>query len=342
MRARVLAAAVLVLAAAAAVLTLSRDGPEDVLDDLVRVNEVPGGVIAWARPGEAPQVHAVGIADRTTGAAMNPTDRMRIASLSKPLTAGLILRLVDEGRFSLDTPIADLLTDAGPALPRDVTVAHALTHTGGWDRTADGDPYFLTASGIAARYGVDTVTGCRDVADAVAPTVTPGTRYLYSNVGYCWLGEIVANFGGDYLTAVHEAFGPDFWMSEADIDVRHDASGEPAAFVVMEPAIAGPFGGLVTDARSYLDFARRPVDPRVLVEPPFAWEESYYGLGWRVWKRDGTFYLTHYGSMPGTFSFVIRSESGGAAVVLLNGGVVQHEATARALALLFMDMDDWQ
>jgi CubicO group peptidase (beta-lactamase class C family) len=341
-RGRVLAAAVLVLAAATAVLTLGREGPEDVLDELVRVNDAPGGVIAWARPGEAPQVHAVGLADRATGVALDPSDRMRIASLSKPVTAGLILRLVDEGRFSLDTPIADLVTGAGPALPDTVTVAQALAHTGGWDRTAEGDPYFLPASEIAARYGVGTVTGCRDVAAAIAPTVAPGTRYLYSNIGYCWLGEIVSALDGGYLAAVQDAFGAEFRLSEADIGVRHDTTDTEAAFVVMEPAIAGPFGGLVTDARSYLEFARRPVDPRVLAEPTFDWEESYYGLGWRVWKRDGTVYLTHYGSMPGTFSFVIRSEGGGAAVVLLNGGVVQHEATARALALLFMRMDDWQ
>ena len=342
MRARVVAAVLLVVAAAVAVWTLGREGPEDVLDELVRLNGAPGGVIAWGRRGEPPRIHAVGVADPVTGTPLDPSARMRIASLSKPVTAALILALVDEGRFSLDTPVADLVGDHGPALPEDVTVAQVLNHSGGWDRTADGDPYFLAPPEIAARYGVDAVGGCRDVAEAIPPEVPPGTRYIYSNIGYCWLGEVIAAAHGDYLSAVQAAFGPEFRLSEADLGVVHAVTEAEADFVVMRPDIAGAFGGLVTDARSYLAFALRPVDPRSAAEPPFAWEESYYGLGWRVWRQGEDSYLTHYGSMPGTFSFVIRKPGGGAVVILMNGGIAQHEATARALALLFMRMDSWQ
>jgi CubicO group peptidase (beta-lactamase class C family) len=340
-RARVVAAGGLVLAAATAFLVLGRESPDQVLDELLRIHGVPGGVIAWGRPGEEPRVHAAGVADRTTGDPLDPMARMRIASLTKPVTSALILDLIDGGAFTLDTPLADLL-GADPALPGDVTVAQALSHTGGWDRTADGDPYFLSAPDVSSRYGVGDVSDCRDVAAGVAPTVAPGTRYIYSNVGYCWLGEVVAAAEGGYLSAVRSTFGPRFWMSQADIDVVHDAAGAEADFVVMRPEVAGSFGGLVTDAESYLAFALRPVDPRILAEPPFAWEESYYGLGWRVWRQDEEVYLTHYGSMPGTFSFVIRKPGGGAAVLLLNGAIVAHEQTAAALARLFMGMEGWQ
>lgn len=342
MRVRLAAAGVLVLAAAVALLGQDRTGPDDVLDDLVRRHGVPGGVIAWGRPGEAPAIHAAGVAYRETGAPLDPAHRLRIASLTKPVTARLILDLVDAGRFTLDTPLAGLVAEGGPALPRDVTVAQALAHTGGWDRTVDGDPYFLAAPEIAARLGVGEVATCRDVAAAVAPAVAPGTRYIYSNVGYCWLGEVIAAAGGGYLSAVQAAFGPEFRLSEPDIDVRHDVPPAEAGLVVLRPEVAGAFGGLVTDARSFLAFALLPVDPRVLAEPSVPWDESYYGLGWRVWREEGRTYLTHYGSMPGTFAFVIRRLDGGAAVLLLNGAIADHEGTARALARLFMGLEGWQ
>ncbi len=339
---RAVALAVLILAAALGWMSLGRgdETPGDLLRTLVEQTGVAGGVAAWGVPGGAAELAAAGLADRGTGRAMTVSDRLPVASLTKPLTAAMVLDRVDAGQIALDTPLADI--DA--AAPAGVTVEQALAHLGGWDRRTDGDPYWLSLAELSARAGGDPPASCRDVAvlPDVAPALPAGQEYIYSNVGYCWLGQVFAASGG-FAAAVEAAHGPAFSVDAATATVVPDPIETAAAdWAVMQPGLAGPFGGLVTDAASYLAFALSPVDDRTLSPPPGEWETNYYGLGWRVWPRDGTVYLTHYGSMPGVFSFVIRRIDGGAAVLILNGSIAEHEALAGTVAERLMRMPAWQ
>ena len=81
----------------------------------------------------------------------------RIASLSKPITAAAVLRLVEQNRLSLDAKAFALLSDLKPLVgatvdPRlaDITVRHLLQHAGGWDRDASFDPMFRSTEIAAA------------------------------------------------------------------------------------------------------------------------------------------------------------------------------------------------
>ncbi len=75
----------------------------------------------------------------------------RIASISKPITAVAILRLVESGRLSLDDRLLDRLDlsqsiekagDKFDARWRDITLRHLLQHRGGWDRDKSFDAMF--------------------------------------------------------------------------------------------------------------------------------------------------------------------------------------------------------
>jgi CubicO group peptidase (beta-lactamase class C family) len=341
-RFRTLALAALGLGAALSAAALLSKGPtpETLLRDVIEQTGVAGGVAAWGRPGDTPRLAAAGLADKTTSRSMSVTDRFPVASLTKPVTAALVLDSVDAGLLTLDTPISAF--DA--AAPADVTVGQALAHLGGWDRSVAGDPFFRPLPDDLARNREDGVTECRDlvVLPEFAPSIAPGPTYAYSNVGYCWLGQIFDDAGG-FAAALAATYGEAFSLDLATATVAPgDIDPEARDLMVLQPGVAGPFGGIVTEAASYLAFALEPVDARTLTPPPGAWETNYYGLGWRVWPKDGTVYLTHYGSMPGVFSFVIRRIDGGAAVLLINGSVAGHESLARSLAELLMEMPAWQ
>lgn len=341
-RLRAFALGAALVAAALAAAAFFRDGetPEDVLHALVDQTGIAGGVVAWGAPGEAARVVAAGLADRGAERAMTPQDRLPIASLTKPVTAAMVLERVDAGQITLATPLSEL--DAGA--PPEVTIGQALAHLGGWDRRASGEPYALSLPELSVRAGGTPVTTCRDVAllPDFAPSLPPGREYVYSNVGYCWLGQVFEISGG-YAAALEAAHGAAFSVDRSTATVRPDAL-EPALrdWAVMQPGMAGPFGGIVTDAASFLAFALGPVDERTLAPPPVAWETNYYGLGWRVWPREDAVFLTHYGSMPDVFSFVIRRIDGGAAVLLLNGSVGDPEGLSETLAELLMAMPSWQ
>lgn len=85
-----------------------------------------------------------------------------IGSLSKQITAALVLREVDQGRIDLDAPINKYLTQLPAEWGATVTVRHLLNHT----------------SGIVA-------------IDKPLKTV-PGVSFAYSNLGYNLLGQLVA------------------------------------------------------------------------------------------------------------------------------------------------------
>ncbi|MCL5099291.1 MAG: beta-lactamase family protein [Candidatus Omnitrophica bacterium] len=89
-----------------------------------------------------------------------------------------------------------------PVLPsdprwREITVLHLLQHTGGWDRDQGFDPMFRPRQ-IARAMGVCCPPAPRAIIDFMLERpldFDPGTRYAYSNFGYCLLGRVIEAFG---------------------------------------------------------------------------------------------------------------------------------------------------
>src|SRR4051812_9335803 len=71
------------------------------------------GVVLVQRHGQTIYQRAYGLADRSFGIPLAPDTRFQIASLSKPITAMAIARLVDQGRLAFDAPIGRYL----PGIP---------------------------------------------------------------------------------------------------------------------------------------------------------------------------------------------------------------------------------
>jgi CubicO group peptidase (beta-lactamase class C family) len=343
----------LVFLGLAVVLAVTRPAPvavppaERLLRQVVQASGAVGGVIAWGRPGEAPQVRALGLADRATGRTMQPGDRFRLASLTKPVVAAVLHDLAARGVLSLDDPLSAHAAGA----PEGITIAQAMAHLGGWDRAATGDPFFLPDAVLADRHGLTApAQTCRDIADLPAfrtPQHPPGTTYAYSNLGYCWLGAVIEGAtGAPWLDAARAAGGATLSLDPGQITVAPSLPPGAAALPVMRPGVIGPAGGLIGDAATVLTFALAQADARAedaaAADVAGAAATGYNGRGWRVWRRDGATFYSHFGETPGTFAFVIRRADGAAAALLLNGSVPDADRAARALAADLMANPDWQ
>lgn len=70
---------------------------------------VPGAIVLVDIPSVGTWLTALGKADLRTGAPMRPDDHMRIGSITKTLTATIILELVDHGKVGLDDPVSKYL-----------------------------------------------------------------------------------------------------------------------------------------------------------------------------------------------------------------------------------------
>lgn len=145
---------------------------------------------------------------------IQPGSLFRIASLSKPITAAAVLKLIQDGQLSLDTRITDILTftplagqSFDPRLSK-VTVAHLLYHQGGWDIEKLGfDPMF-NDSDISKALGVPLPISQANIItymSGVPLSYDPGTKYAYSNYGYMLLGQIIESVSKQpYETYVKE------------------------------------------------------------------------------------------------------------------------------------------
>jgi CubicO group peptidase (beta-lactamase class C family) len=162
---------------------------QERLDTLARAHGVPGATLAVLRLGpdggaDELMEAATGVLSTTTGVEVTPDSVFQIGSITKVWTATMVMQLVDEGKLTLDAPVADVLPDlqlADPDVAAKVTMRHLLTHTSG----IDGDVFTDTGRGddVLERYAAALV----DV-----PQNHPlGATFSYCNSGYSLAGRVV-------------------------------------------------------------------------------------------------------------------------------------------------------
>lgn len=167
--------------------------------------QLPGGALALAKDGRLVYARGFGLADRDSQTAVQPDSLFRVGSLSKPLTAMAVLKLMEEGKLSLDSPVLQILgEDLFPTANladqrwRQVTLRHLLQHSGGWDSDLSFDPLELSLQQIKD-LGWSLPPSPREVLHFLAAQplhFTPGTRYAYSNIGYYLLGRVIEQVSG--------------------------------------------------------------------------------------------------------------------------------------------------
>ncbi|MEX0641239.1 MAG: serine hydrolase domain-containing protein [Pirellulales bacterium] len=187
---------------------------DQLADDLLAKWKIPGCAIAVARQGKLVFARGYGYADLAAKRVVEPDSLFRIASISKPVTAVAVLRLVELGKLKLDDRVTELLANLKPqAEPKldarwtRITVRHLLEHSGGWDRDKSFDPMFRPgeiAKSLGAPAPADTAAVIRYMFSKPLD-FDPGQRFAYSNFGYALLGRIIERrTGKSYADAVQE------------------------------------------------------------------------------------------------------------------------------------------
>src|ERR1700754_4668194 len=83
---------------------------QDRLDELRAAHHVPGATLAVLVDGEIHEL-ASGVLHRGTGVEVTTDSVFLSGSIAKVYTATLVMRLIDEGRLSLETRVADVLPE---------------------------------------------------------------------------------------------------------------------------------------------------------------------------------------------------------------------------------------
>ncbi len=118
---------------------------------------------------------------------VTPQMRFGMASNSKAIVAGLILKLRDEGLLDLNDPISDYLPPH-PHIAPQITIRQLLEHTSG---LFDYINQWSSATQAAYSANPNRIWTYEDLLATVGPPVAPpNTGYSYSNTNYLLLGRI--------------------------------------------------------------------------------------------------------------------------------------------------------
>ena len=168
---------------------------------------VPGLSIAILKNEKLVYAKGYGVANQATGEPVTTSSLFRVASVSKSITARAALKLVDEGKLNLDQKVFGaggiLGTKYGtqPYTPQleQITMRQLLNHTAGGDAwTSAWDPANNKLDPFYQKewlgYTTDQVISA--TLDTRPVTQTPGSKFVYSNIGINIAGRVIENVSG--------------------------------------------------------------------------------------------------------------------------------------------------
>ena len=193
-------ATLLLVAAPANAATDRYVAADAAINTAMRTYKIVGASLVIAEYGRIVHSKGFGYADLAKRTPVRPASLFALASVSKTLTAIAVMKLVQDGRLSLDAKAFDYFPQLRqpPGTKRDprldqVTVRDLLIHAGGWNRNKSGDPTTKLAQISASLHLTGPVTPLDMVRWLLGQPLDfdPGTQQAYSNVGYIVLGCIV-------------------------------------------------------------------------------------------------------------------------------------------------------
>jgi D-alanyl-D-alanine carboxypeptidase len=326
---------------------------------------VPGLSIAIAKDDKLIYVKAYGYADVTTQERVTDSSLFRLASVSKPITGIAIMKLIQDGKLSLNSKVFGdsgiLGNDYGP-LPDDtnlknITIDELLHHTcGGWPNDIEDpmgeDPMFSHPSFNSSQL----ITWTLNHQPLKNP---PGTAYAYSNFGYFLLGRVIEKVTGQsYADYVNASILRPVGITDMQIGDNSQAAKKPNEVVYYEegnePYICNlsrmdAGGGWIASATDLLKLIvsvdglnskKAILDSstiRAMLTPSTA--NPNYACGWALSSYKG-FNWFHFGELMGTTTMLAHTHIGFSWAILTNTGYQNEQNSSDLDHILWNAIND--
>ena len=289
---------------------------QEVVPRLMADGIVPGLSVALVQDGALVWHQGYGVKNAQTKEPVTETTMFEAASLSKPVFAYAVLKLVDAGKLDLDIPLTkylpgnyDVADDARIGL---ITARHVLSHRPGFPNWRQGG--------------------------ALKIHFTPGERFSYSGEGFVYLAKVVEHITGEKfddlmkrlvfvpLGMTNSSF---VWRDgrETQLAFRHNMIGEPAG--QNRSLQANAAASLQTTARDFGTFmvavlngtGLKPATRKMMLTPQIQVSESgtnnterapeklsteiSWGLGWGLQTTADGLSLWHWGDNGNAKAYVV-------------------------------------
>jgi CubicO group peptidase (beta-lactamase class C family) len=291
---------------------------EQLIPQLMKEGDVPGLSIALVRGGDLAWFRGFGVMNAKTSEPVTDETVFEAASLSKPVFAYAVLKLVDAGKFDLDKPLKSYLPgnyDVGedPRLEQ-ITTRRVLSHTTGFPNWRSG---------------------------TLKIHFTPGERFSYSGEGFVYLSKVIEQVTGEKFNDFMQrmVFDPLGMTSSSFVwrddyekvkTFRHNSVGEMSGR--NKPAQPNAAASLQTTARDFGRFVLailkgeglKPATAKLMLTPQIKVSESgtnntarppeklsttiSWGLGWGLQTTGDGLSFWHWGDNGDGKAYVVAFE----------------------------------
>jgi CubicO group peptidase (beta-lactamase class C family) len=329
----------------AVVLTFGRADTTELslhfVPDRMAHYRIPGLSLACIHNGSVNWTQTFGVA-RVGGEPVTPETLFQASSVSMPVTAVAVFRLVERGKLNLDADVSQYLRSW--KLPtnrftqeRKVTLRKLLSHTAGV--TVHGFGGYTAGKPVPTL--VQVLNGERPAHSApITIDFVPGTKFRYAGGNYVIIQQILVDVTGEAfpdlmrelvlgpLHMVHSTFEqPIPEKLRPLVAIPYDENGnviEGGPHTYPEMAVAGLWttpSDLALFALAIQDALARK--PGAIVSPMMAHEmlqpvRGNYGLGFVIDGNGANRYFSHPGANPGFLSFFFAYEKGDGVVLMAN------------------------
>ena len=219
------------------------------IDGYVEAKKLPGAVLAIKRGSDPVKYISAGTVAFDSDIKMTPDSLFRIYSMTKPITGFAVMKLIEDGKFTLNTPVADIIpefknlqvftdpkTGATAPATKVMRIRHLLTHTSGLSYSIMRSPSaaLYTKNGISpggrdrARgpgMEMDPISSLEDMVQRLSRIpldFEPGSRWQYS-VAFDVLGLVIKRTSGlGFYEYLKKSFFDPLKMHDTDFMVPKD------------------------------------------------------------------------------------------------------------------------
>lgn len=340
-----------------------------VVHDLAADHPNVGMAVGIAGPDGLTDFVGYGVEDLRRGTPITADTGVRIASITKTMTAIAVMQLVEQGRIDLDAPAERYLRSYRLVGPRadsaTPTVRHLLTHTAGLPELAHVSGLLRPDFGESIPLGRPRPPLAQFYGGRIRLRAEPGSRFVYGNHSPATLGQIVEDVTarplGTYLS--EHVFAP-LGMTATTTDLTAAAPALATGYeirnrrvepIALREMITVGVAGVCSTPRDLgrylaallgggsLDGARilAPESLATMIAPHVQPDPRIPGVGlvfFRTSLGGGVVAAGHQGTVPGFHSQILFLPDVGVAVMVVTTGSREADfwvpgAAARVLRL---------
>jgi D-alanyl-D-alanine carboxypeptidase len=306
------------------------DSTDIIVQKMMKDQKITGLALAVIKNGKAVVNKGYGLANVEHNVPVTAETVIRLGSVSKQFFTTAILKLMEEGKLSIEDSVHKFFPDA-PETWRPIQVKHLMSHSSGLKR--EGPAY--------ANAVIQPDLVIIKSAYSLPLDFKTGEKYQYCNLAYFMLAEIITQLSGmpwqDYIR--EKLFIPAGMKNSGMTDfypiIPNRASGYMHKKDVLVNADAmyavRPSGGFLSTSTDMILWDKALREKKIILKKenwellwkPFiktsdkADSKEYYGFGWLIDEMNGRKIIEHGGANLGFRSYYVRFVNDGLSIIIM-------------------------